>query len=166
MTGQAVTQIFADDLQVGQTFEGEERPIGDEQFGDFARMTGDDHPIHYDDSYARKTRYGKRLAHGLLVMSMTALGATSMSRRMEDTMVAFVEQGARFVKPVFVGDTLKSRFEVASIERKPGRDKALVRFNVRLVNGRGETVLEGFHVYLLSLRPGPAAAGAGPSHAA
>ena len=44
-------------------------------------MTGDAHPIHYDDDYAAKTRYGKRLAHGLLVMSMTALGATSMSPR-------------------------------------------------------------------------------------
>jgi 3-hydroxybutyryl-CoA dehydratase len=162
---QAPTQIFADDLQLGQTFSGKERSIGDDHFADFARVTGDDHPIHYDDSYALKTRYGKRLAHGLLVMSMTALGATSMSRRIEDSMVAFVEQGARFLKPVFVGDTLKSHFEVVAVERKPGRDKALVRFNVRLVNGRGEIVLEGFHVYLLSLRPDSAAAGTGPSDA-
>ncbi|WJR80206.1 MaoC/PaaZ C-terminal domain-containing protein [Bradyrhizobium sp. NP1] len=158
----ALPQIFADDLRIGQTFSGEPRVIGDEQFADFARMTGDDHPIHYDDAYAKKTRYGKRLAHGLLVTSMTALGATAMSHQIEDAMVAFVEHGMRFLKPVFVGDTVKSEFEVASIARKEGRDKALVRFNVRLVNGRGETVLEGFHVYLLALRP-PAA---GPSHAA
>jgi 3-hydroxybutyryl-CoA dehydratase len=156
---EAPAQIFADDFRVGQTFAGEERLIGDDQFGDFARMTGDDHPIHYDDAYALKTRYGKRLAHGLLVMSMTALGATPMSRRLDSSMVAFVEQGARFQKPVFVGDTLTSHFEVAAIERKPGRDKALVRFNVHLVNGRSETVLEGFHVYLLALRPDSAATG-------
>jgi len=156
----SVSQIFADDLKIGQTFAGEAREISDVQFADFARMTGDDHPIHYDDAYAKKTRYGKRLAHGLLVTSMTALGATAMSRRIEDAMIAFVEQGTRFLKPVFVGDTVRSEFRVESIERKPGRDNALVRFNVRLVNGHGETVLEGFHKYLLALRPSET----GPSH--
>jgi acyl dehydratase len=116
-------------------------------------MTGDDHPIHYDDAYAAKTRFGKRLAHGLLVMSMTALGATPMSRQLEDAMVAFMEQGARFLKPVFVGDTLASRFEVASVKRLEGRNTAVVRFDIRLVNGRDETVLEGHHTYLLLCRP-------------
>jgi acyl dehydratase len=156
VTGTRPRQIFADDLRVGQTFAGEKRLVGDQQFVEFARMTGDAHPIHYDDAYASKTRFGKRLAHGLLVMSMTALGATSMSQQIEDSMVAFVEQGAKFLKPVFVGDMLQSHFEVSAIERKPGRDKALVRFNVKLSNDRGETVLEGFHVYLLRTRGGPA----------
>jgi len=114
-------QIFADDLTVGQVFLGQARRIGDDQFRAFADMTGDDHPIHYDDAYAARTRFGKRLAHGLLVMSMTALGATPISRQIEDAMVAFVEEGARFIKPVFVGDTLTSRFEVAAIDPKPAR---------------------------------------------
>jgi len=153
VTGSVLGQIFADDLKVGQTFAGGARGIGDAQFRAFADMTGDDHPLHYDDAYAAKTRFGKRLAHGLLVMSMTALGATPMSRRIEDAMVAFVEQGSRFLKPVFVGDTLTSRFEVASIEPKPPRGAALVRFNVSLTNNRDEIVLEGHHTYLLLLRP-------------
>ena len=42
----AAPQIFADDLVIGQAFAGEAREIGDAQFADFARMTGDDHPIH------------------------------------------------------------------------------------------------------------------------
>lgn len=146
-------QLFADDFTVGQTFAGSPRAVGDAAFTAFAEMTGDDHPIHYDDAYAAKTRFGKRLAHGLLVMSMTALGATAMSRRLEDAMVAFVEQGAQFLKPVFIDDTLTSRFEVASVQRKDGRDSAIVRFNVRLVNGRNEIVLEGHHAYLLLCRP-------------
>jgi acyl dehydratase len=153
-------QIFADDLTVGQVFLGQARRIGDDQFRAFADMTGDDHPIHYDDAYAARTRFGKRLAHGLLVMSMTALGATPISRQIEDAMVAFVEEGARFIKPVFVGDTLTSRFEVAAIDPKPARGIALVRFNVSLSNDRSEIVLEGHHCYFLLLRsaarvPGP-----------
>jgi 3-hydroxybutyryl-CoA dehydratase len=156
----ASVQIFANDLTIGQVFVGEPRTIGDDQFRLFADITGDDHPIHYDDDYAAKTRYGKRLAHGLLVMSMTALGATAISGQIEDAMIAFVEQSARFLKPVFVGDTLTSRFEVAAINPKPGR-VALVRFGVSLTNDRDEIVLEGHHSYLLnakpsSISPGPA----------
>jgi 3-hydroxybutyryl-CoA dehydratase len=156
-------QLFADDLVVGQAFVGEAHAIGDEQFALFARLTGDDHPIHYDDAFAAKTRFGKRLAHGLLLMSMTALGATAMSRKLEDAMVAFVEQRCRFLKPIFVGDTVTSRFEVVSIDHKPHRNTSLVRFNVRLLNKAGETVLEGEHAYLLRRR-GTATA-AGRSHA-
>lgn len=146
-------QIFAEDLTVGQSFAGEPRLVGFDKFEAFARMTGDDHPIHYDEAYAAKTRFGRRLAHGLLVMSMTALGATPIARRLVDSMIAFVEQGATFLKPVFVDDTLTSRFEVTAIDPKPGRDAALVRFRVSLVNSRNDVVLEGHHSYLLLSRP-------------
>jgi 3-hydroxybutyryl-CoA dehydratase len=143
------TQLFADDLTVGQTFGGEPRKVGDAEFKAFAGMTGDDHPIHYDDAYAAKTRFGKRLAHGLLVMSMTAFGATEMSHRFADSMVAFLDQGGQFTKPVFVDDVLASHFVIASIARKPGRDTAVVRFDVTLTNAAGDTVLEGHHTYML-----------------
>jgi 3-hydroxybutyryl-CoA dehydratase len=153
MSRSGTPQLFADDLCVGQTFAGTPRKLGDEAFQAFARITGDDHPIHYDDAYAAHTRFGRRLAHGLLVTSMSALGATPVSQRIEDAMIAFVEQGARFLKPVFVDDTLTSYFEVESIDRKTGRELALVRFRVRLRNQDDETVLEGHHSYLLKYRP-------------
>jgi acyl dehydratase len=147
-----VPQLFAADLRVGQAFAGQPKPIGDGEFALFARLTGDDHPIHYDDAFAAKTRFGKRLAHGLLLMGMTALGASQMSRRLHEAMVAFAEQRCRFLKPVFIGDVVTSRFEVAAIDHKQDRDTALVRFNVRLLNQRGDVVLEGEHAYLLRWR--------------
>ena len=146
-------QLFAEDLTIGQIFGGEPRVVGDAAFKAFADMTGDDHPIHYDDAYAAKTRFGKRLAHGLLLMAMTAFGATKMSHSFEDSMIAFIGQDARFLKPVFVDDVLTSRFKVASVEFKPAHDRAVVRFDVSLINSGGETVLEGHHVYLLQCRP-------------
>jgi acyl dehydratase len=152
MSEETELQLFAEDLAIGQIFAGEPRAVGDEEFDLFARLTGDDHPIHYDDAYAGKTRFGKRLAHGLLLMSMTALGATVMSRRLHEAMVALAEQRCRFLKPVFVGDVVTSRFEVTAIDRKPGRDTALVRFKVRLLNKAGEAVLEGEHSYFLRWR--------------
>jgi 3-hydroxybutyryl-CoA dehydratase len=149
----APSQRFAEDFVVGETFESPPRVLDDEAFALFARLTGDAHPIHYDEAYAAKTRFGRRLTHGLLLMAVTALGATEMSMRLEDSMVAFAEQGCRFIAPVFVGETVTTRFEVASIERKPGRDVALVRLDVSLVTEAGDIVLRGHHAYLLRCRP-------------
>lgn len=157
-------QLFADDLTIGQTFGGSPRTVGDAEFKAFADMTGDDHPIHYDDAYAAKTRFGKRLAHGLLVMSMTAFGATKTSHSFDDSMVAFIGQDAKFLKPVFVGDVLTSHFVVSSIDLKPGRDAAVVRFDVSLRNGAGDVVLQGHHTYML-LCKAAAANQRGPTNA-
>lgn len=144
-------QLYADDLTVGQIFHGEARQIGDEHFSIFAALTGDNHPIHYDDEYASRTQFGKRLAHGLLLNSFCALGATPMSHHLKDAMIAFVEQSSRFLRPVFVGDFIASRFEVTSIERKPAHSSALVRLAVTLAKENGDTVLEGSQTYLLKL---------------
>jgi acyl dehydratase len=143
-------QLFFDDLRVGEVFRSPSRTVGDAHFLFFAGMTGDNHPIHYDDAYARTTRFGARVAHGLLVMGMTALGASPLSHRLEAAMVAFVEQGCRFLKPVLVGDTVRPQFEVAALERKG--DRGLVRLAIRVTNQRDELVLEGHHVYLVKCR--------------
>lgn len=162
----AATQRFADDFNVGETFAGRPRRLDDEAFGLFATLTGDAHPIHYDDAYAARTRFGRRLTHGLLLMSITALGATEMSERLEHAMVAFLEQGGRFLAPVFVGDTVTTHFTVTAIDRKAGRDDARVRFEIHVVNSARQTVLEGHHIYLLRCRPPDSGLPAGAHHAA
>ncbi|HEY7517650.1 MAG TPA: MaoC family dehydratase [Methylomirabilota bacterium] len=143
-------QLYFDDFTVGSRYPGSSRTLGDAHFLFFAGMTGDNHPIHYDDDYARQTRFGGRVAHGLLLMGLTALGASSLSSRLEKSMIAFAEQGCRFLKPVLVGDTVRSEFRVVSVDRKG--DRGVVRFGVTLTNQRNEIVLEGHHVYLLRCR--------------
>jgi 3-hydroxybutyryl-CoA dehydratase len=146
-------QLYADDFGPGERFEGAANDLTEESFRHFAEMTGDAHPIHYDAAYAAKTRFGRPLAHGLLLMGMTALGATPLSDRLTDAMVAFLDQGCRFLKPAFVGDTVTSAFEVAEVKIKPDRDTGIVKFSVTLTNQEGETLLEGHHLYLLRQRP-------------
>lgn len=155
MTGSGLEgegQLYLDDFQVGDMFAGEWKIVTQEDFLAFARLTGDAHPIHYDEDYARKTRFGRRLAHGLLVVSLTALGATSMSRRVEESMVAFGEEAFRFLKPVFVDDEVRSEFEVAAVKSRPDRDVGTVRFEVRLVGRDGMAFAEGHHIYLFKRR--------------
>ncbi len=145
-------QLHAEDFVVGQRFAGQTVTLDDGRFGEFARLTGDRHPIHYDDAYAARSRFGKRLAHGLLVTSITALGATPLSDLLEESMIAFVEQGMRFTAPALIGDTVSTEFTVGSVVLKPEKKSGVVSFDVTVVNQRGETLARGFHRYLLSMR--------------
>ena len=70
----ATTKYF-EDFEVGEVFRSSAKTLTDAHFLFFAGMTGDNHSIHYDDEYAKATRFGKRVTHGLLVTSMGALGA-------------------------------------------------------------------------------------------
>ena len=146
-----MTHGYFEDFTLGDRFKSPGRTLTDAHFLFFAGLTGDDHPLHYDDEYAKKTRFGKRLAHGLLLTSLTAVGASTLSTIIEESIVAFVEQTTRFRAPAFIGDTLYPEHEIVGLERK--RSAGLLTLRVALKNQRGETVLEGEHRYLIAYRP-------------
>lgn len=146
-------QYWFEDFTIGRPFPGTPHFVDAQAFDLFARMTGDAHPLHYDAEYAKKTPFGAPLAHGLLLMSMTALGATSLSAHVEDSMVAFLEQGGKFLRPVLTGDTVTPDMEVAEARPTRNAGNGVVRFAVQLTNQRGERVLTGFHTYLIRRRP-------------
>src|SRR5215813_5814058 len=147
----AATTKYFEDFHVGETFHSPAKTMTDAHFLFFARMTGDHHPIHYDDEYAKTTRFGKRVAHGLLLTALTAVGASSLSSVLEGSMIAFVEQSTRFLKPVLIGDTITPELEVSEVI--PKTDVGLLRLTTRVKNQRGETVLEGMQAYLIKKRP-------------
>jgi 3-hydroxybutyryl-CoA dehydratase len=146
-------QLYADDLHEGFSFTGDEKPLTAEMFNGFAALTGDSHPIHYDEAYASSTRFGRPVAHGLLLVALTALGATELSSRLEAAMVALVSQRSEFLKPAFVGDRLRASYKVVSNVAGKSGVTARVELIVRVANSQGDTVLEGRHVYLLRCRP-------------
>ena len=141
------------ELRVGQVFTTPSKTLTDAHFLFFSGLTGDNHPIHYDVEYAKTTRFGAPLAHGLLLASLTALGASPASPHIDG--FVFVEQGSRFLKPVAVGDTVHPRLMVDRIWQDGTR--RFVRFATSITNQRGETVLEGFHLYRVIPRTGTAA---------
>ncbi|MBX9845152.1 MAG: MaoC family dehydratase N-terminal domain-containing protein [Xanthobacteraceae bacterium] len=146
-------QLYAEDLHEGFSFVGSEKALTVDLFKGFAELTGDRHPIHYDAAYAGKTRFGRPVAHGLLLMAMTAVGATELSARLEAAMVALVSQRSEFLKPAFVGDRLRTSYEVLSNAVTKSGTTARVELMVRVANAQGDTLLEGRHVYLLRCRP-------------
>lgn len=143
-------QLYCEDFRPGAVFTSPPRTLGEADFLGFQALTGDDHPIHYDVDYCRRMGHPERLAHGLLVMAHTALGASDLAPRVHESMLAFLEQSGRFLKPVYVGDTLHPRLVVEEV--KPQRTTGVVTLRVELDNQHGERVLEGRHVYLVRRR--------------
>lgn len=113
----------------------------------FSEITGDHDPIHVNEAYAARSRFGRRIAHGALVMGLLSTTASMISRRA-------VERGAkgvsvslgydriRFLKPVFIDDTLTASYEIESIDAEKGRSLS----KVEVVNQHGEPCLVGTHV--------------------
>jgi len=138
-----MTARKSNSITEGEVFEGPSKTLTDAHFLMFSGVTGDVHPIHYDVEYAKGTRFGKPVAHGLLLTSLTALGATNARERIDGYVL--IEQSARFVAPACVGDTVTPRLTVERAWTEAGR--RFCRFKTTLSNQRGETLLEGFHVY-------------------
>ena len=84
-------------------------------------------------------------------LTMTAVGASTLSPLIEGSIVAFLEQTTRFLVPAFIGDTIKPEHEIVALERK--RSAGLLTLRVTLTNQRGEIILEGQHRYLVAYRP-------------
>ena len=131
------------EIEEGQVFRTPSKTLTDAHFLFFSGLTGDNHPIHYDVEYAKSTKFGAPLAHGLLLAGMTALGGSDASFQIDG--FVFVEQGSRFLKPVTVGDTIRTELTVEKIWQEGKR--RFVRFATAIINQRDEVVLEGFHVY-------------------
>ena len=131
------------EIEEGQVFSTPSKTLTDAHFLFFSGLTGDNHPIHYDVEYAKSTKFGAPLAHGLLLAGMTALGGSDASFQIDG--FVFIEQGSRFLKPVTVGDTIRTELTVEKIWQDGKRRFA--RFATAMINQRDETVLEGFHIY-------------------
>jgi acyl dehydratase len=111
------------------------RVVHEEDVLAYADSTGDYNPVHVDEEYARETRFGARVAHGLLtcglvqksLTELVAPGGVSLSYEF------------RLLRPVFMGDTITATAEV--IEKRP--DRNLVVCALSCANQRGEMVVEG-----------------------
>lgn len=134
-------------LQVGTCWRSPGRTITEADIVQFAGLTGDYDPLHVDHEYARSTMYRRPIAHGLLGLSFLT-GLSSRSPWVKT--VAFTEiREWKFVKPMFVGDTVHAITEV--VEKRPrGRRSGTVVWHRRLVNQNDVIVQEGIFETLVA----------------
>ena len=142
---------YFEDFTLGETFYIPSRTIGDAEVAAFRAASGDNHPLHYDMEYAKERGFPSILVHPLQMLLYTTPGASDFSYLIEDTLVTFVGQSSRFVKPVFRGDTLYPQLTVSALE--PERAAGRVTLATALKNHRAALVMEGDMTFLLKLRP-------------
>lgn len=141
------------DFKLGEAFYIPSRTVTEAQFLAFQAASGDNHPIHYDREYCRRHGHADLLAHGYQVLIQTAAGAGQFPFLVEDSLMGFVEQSSRFLKPVYAGDTLYPRLVVS--ELKPQRTTGVLTLNSTIHNQKRELVMEGTQRYLLKKRGSP-----------
>src|SRR5438045_4656770 len=110
---------FFEDLAVGERFYLPSRTVTDANFAAFQAVSADNHPIHYDIEYCRERGHPGPLAHGFQVLCFTAAGAGTFAHVIGDSLIAFIEQSSKFLKPVYPGDTLYPSLAVAALQTQP-----------------------------------------------
>jgi acyl dehydratase len=138
---------FFEDLKVGQRFYINSRTQTEALFAAFQMASGDNHPIHYDRVYCQARGHRDMLAHGLQVVIQAAAGGGIFPHVLGDSLIGFIEQSSRFLKPVYVGDTLFPMMEIA--ELKPNRTTGVVVCRITVHNEKGDLVMDGEHKYLV-----------------
>lgn len=122
-------------LCIGDTAE-ITRTIEDADIHAFARVTGDHNPVHVDDAFARTTRFGRRIAHGMLTASLIS---SVLANKLPGAGSVYLGQTLQFVAPVFPGDEVTARVTVKEIRD----DKPIVKLETLCLNQRGEVVIRG-----------------------
>jgi 3-hydroxybutyryl-CoA dehydratase len=102
----------------------------------FAEVTGDHNPVHIDEEFAKTTRFGRRIAHGMLTASLIS---TVLANKLPGEGSVYLGQTLQFVAPVFPGDEVTARVTVKEIRE----DKPIVKLDTICVNQRGEIVIQG-----------------------
>jgi acyl dehydratase len=143
-------QRWFEDFSIGERFVLPSRTMTDAVFLAFQAASGDAHPIHYDVEFCRARGMPQLLAHGFQVAAQTCPGAGLFPYMIEDSIIGFIEQSSRFIKPVYAGDTIYPALEI--VELTPNRSTGVIGLASTVHNQRREIVLEGSQRYLVRKR--------------
>ena len=122
-------------MLVGQTAS-RELKVTPEMIKAYAEITGDYNPLHFDEEFTAKTRFGRLMAQGGIA---TGLLHALVAMDMPGAGTVFTKQSWVFPKPVYIGDTIKAEATVLSVHpRRPMADMSFV-----VTNQDGEEVLRG-----------------------
>jgi 3-hydroxybutyryl-CoA dehydratase len=136
------------------------KTVGESDIYLFAGLTGDLSQNHVDDEFMSHSMFGKRIAHGALMVGFMSTASTkmieeSLRKGISSTPVSLGYDGIRFLKPVYINDTITVTYTIAEVDE--GRLRTLS--NVEVTNQRGELVAVGKHhlKWTLNVKERPAA---------
>jgi 3-hydroxybutyryl-CoA dehydratase len=145
--------MYFEEFEVGQKFISAGRTVTESDIVTFAGLSGDFNQIHVDAEYSKASLAGQRVAHGLLGMSI-ASGLAVQTGVMEGTIIFFREINEwKFVKPIFIGDTIHVELEVAETKALPrvGGGSLIIALTVK--NQNQEINMKGTWTVLMASKP-------------
>ena len=139
----AMNGLFLEDLKVGQqAMFG--RTVTDADIVAFAGVSGDTNPIHLHDGFARSTRFGQRIAHGMLSGSYIS---TVIGTKLPGPGAVYISQTMNFMAPVIIGDTITAIATITAIDQQRRR----VTLKTQCLNG-DKVVIDGEATVLVPRR--------------
>ena len=118
------------------------KTVGETDVYLFAGISGDFAPLHVDEDYMRGTKYGRRIAHGALMLAYMSRASTAMAVDVPGTIVSYGYDRIRFPKPVFIGDTVTVTYAIAEHDVAAGK----ISSRVTCTNQRNEVVAAATHI--------------------
>jgi acyl dehydratase len=131
----------AGNIRIGTAVE-LSRTIAESDVYLFAGITGDGGRVHQDEPYMRGTRYGRRLVQGVYLIGLMSACGVQWLETLPVPGVSYGYDRVRFIRPVFIGDTIRVRYEVTDWDET----KAMIRAKVTCTNEAGEIVAAATHL--------------------
>ena len=145
--------LYFEEFSVGQKVVTEKRTVTENDIMTFARVSGDDNRIHTDPEFSRTTIFGKQVAHGLLGLAI-ASGLAWQTGILDGTVIAFREvKEWKFVKPVFIGDSIYVELETIETKSLPRIGGGSVTITLEVKNQNDEVCHRGTWTVLMMSKP-------------
>ena len=152
MTLKNLHGLYFDEFSIGESITSTTRTITEADIVAYAGLSGDYNELHTSESYASKTPFGKRIAHGLLGLSI-ASGLAFQMGFLIGTVDAFRGVEWEFTAPIYIGDTIHIVAEVVETKAFPRLGNGRVVFKVAVNNQNGQLVQRGSWSLLIRNKP-------------
>ena len=147
-----MTDLYFDDLEVGQVFESVGRTITNHDVLTYAGITGDNNEVHTNEEFAKNTPFKKRIAHGLLIVGI-ASGLPQRLGIFNRSAMAALDLQWTFKAPVVIGDTIHIRVTIEKMRETSKGDRGIVTRRYDVLNQRDEVVQTGNFVVMMHKKP-------------
>ena len=141
--------LYFEQFHPGKEFVTVGRTVTETDIVNYAGLSGDFNPIHMDKQFAERGHFGQRIAHGILIVSIVS-GLIHQTNILDDTAIALLEwREIKFVRPVFIGDTVHARIRVGEVKETSKADRGIVHLGISVVNQNDEEVISAKMIVLI-----------------
>lgn len=138
-----------DDFELDEEIMTASRTVTEADVVNFAGLSGDFNPLHTDESFAAKTPFKTRIAHGMLSMAV-ATGLANQMGIFEGTTLALLSQTIKYTGAVKFGDTIRLKLKVGEKKESSKPDRGIITFDNEILNQNDEVVCETQWVLMMT----------------